>query len=213
MPNHVTTICTVSGETEALRTFAEWLAGGGFDFNRIIPMPNSVKETESSTDASLGLIALTGADKDGRRGFRDYGIVPREVQTTGQLTGWLAKERPKALELGAAAVKAKEETGFYDWYDWARKRWGTKWNAYGTDTRETSADKVVFKFETAWSFPEPIFKRLTEMFPALVFEIASFDEVWNFACVGQWGGRNDYRTVKATDELYERVYGCKPERA
>jgi len=43
----------------------------------------------------------------------------------------------------------------------------------------------------------------------LTFDIKAFDEGWNFACVGQFNGRNDFTEVKATDELYEAVYGEK----
>lgn len=44
--------------------------------------------------------------------------------------------------------------------------------------------------------------------------IVSYDEGSNFACVGEFNGKNDYRCAKdlATDDMYERVYGHVPER-
>lgn len=219
MPNHVTTICTVTGEAEALKGFRAWIADGGFDFERIIPRPESIKETESSTDATLGYYALHNrfphSERStvfgGKRTLRQFGMLPREIETAEQLKAWLKETRPDALTKGAKTYAAECETGFSDWYEWCRYRWGTTWNAYYIEYREWSDDRVVFKFETAWSFPEPIFYHLRKMFPALVFEVASYDEGGNFGCVGQWGGANDFRHVSVTDELYERVYGQKRE--
>lgn len=106
--------------------------------------------------------------------------------------------------------KAFAETGFTNWYDWACEKWGTKWGAYDFEERTRGDDHYVFKFETAWSFPTPIFEKLHELYPELTFDLASYDEGDNFACVGQFGGRNDFRHVDATDKMYERVYGKKP---
>lgn len=216
MPNHVTTICTVTGAADDLQAFATWFAEG-FSFERIIPMPEVVRNTESSTDATLGYYALHGRFPPserrsvltgGRMTLRNFGCVPSEITTQEQLKAWL---RPRALEQGAKSYAAECETGFANWYDWASARWGTKWDAYDVETREVSAERVVFKFETAWCFPKPIFYRLRQMFPALVFDVASYDEGGKFGCVGQWGGLNDFRHVEVTDELYERVYGHKRE--
>lgn len=221
MPNHVTTISTVTGPAEKLKTFRAWLKDGGFDFNRIIPRPACIDETESSTEATLGYYALYGRFPQGERKglygartLRDFGMVPREIETQEQLREWLtrAKEWSRALEKGAKTYAAECETGFSSWYEWCNARWGTKWNAYSIEYRELTDERVVFKFETAWSFPEPIFFRLHQMFPDVVFSVETYDEGGNFACVGSWGGANDFRYVDATDELYERVYGEKPER-
>ena len=53
------------------------------------------------------------------------------------------------------------------------------------------------------------FVKLAELHPGLTLDLKSFDEGWNFACVGQFNGRKDFAEVKATPELYEAVYGEK----
>ncbi len=100
------------------------------------------------------------------------------------------------------------------WYEWCCAEWGTKWGAYDYEERERGDGLFVFKFESAWSFPEPIFRKLAAMYPGLVFDVAAYDEGSNFGCRGQFNGMRDYRCEKslATDELYERVYGAPPTK-
>jgi hypothetical protein len=61
------------------------------------------------------------------------------------------------------------EQGIPNWYDWQRKHWGTKWNAYNEDLRDESDSTLVLRFDTAWSPPEPVIAalraKLEEMFP------------------------------------------------
>lgn len=57
--------------------------------------------------------------------------------------------------------------GYYDWYDWSCDHWGTKWNAY---------DQFEYGFSTAWSTPEPVIKRLSEMFPEVEVIVDYADE-------------------------------------
>lgn len=47
-----------------------------------------------------------------------------------------------------------------DWYSWRVENWGTKWEGY--DGR-FSYDRTAFSFETAWSPPIPVIKKLAEL--------------------------------------------------
>jgi len=58
--------------------------------------------------------------------------------------------------------------GAWDWYDWCCGNWGTKSQPRSVEA-ETNAHVVKIDFLTAWSFPEPIFRKLAEMFPSLRF--------------------------------------------
>lgn len=221
MPNHVTTICTVAGpEDDVARFVAEHLPA--FDFDAIIPRPQSIRETTASSDADLGLAALRGVHKRenailGPVPTLDaflvgYGMVPANVRTQASLLAWLQRERPIALVEGERAARALDETGYADWYQWCRVHWGTKWSAYDVDVRERAPGRQVFKFETAWDFPRPIFSALTQRFPALAFDVISYDEGGFFAIDGGYGpGRAGARRVPCTPELYGAVYGRPPD--
>ena len=61
------------------------------------------------------------------------------------------------------------------WYEWSIENWGTKWNAYETALMEDNG-KIVCMFQTAWAYPEPIIKKLAEMFPDLNMHHSYADE-------------------------------------
>ena len=231
MPNHVTSICTVTGPAAAVAGFAEKHIvprddekGRFFDFATVIPKPAVVSDTTSGSKAEVGLYALTGHRKP-RRFFFELGpsdnpstiwpYLPPTVTTRSELLAHLKANDPEALEQGKKAAACLKETGHVDWYDWSIANWGTKWGAYDYEERERADGRFVFKFETAWSFPETIFRKLAEMWPALTLAIVAFDEGGNFGCDGEFNGKNDYRCDRelgSDDALYERVYGHAPER-
>ena len=61
--------------------------------------------------------------------------------------------------------------GGYAPMDWAREHWGTKWNAYEPSRSDVEvyggASQVTYYFDTAWSPPTPVIKKLGELFPTL----------------------------------------------
>lgn len=229
MPNHITTICEVTGPEEDISAFRNLMlvveAPHGkdiltFEFRNIIPMPASVAAvTErgglediinvllkgTACYAAWEQLQMAAPEKmgpwKGIIGFEE-GEIERRLEDA--FPGMIAMARQKCLAFG--------ETGYWGWYDWSIAKWGTKWGAYSVEMR--SEAPLVFKFETAWEFPEPVFEALAERFPTLKFQCTTFNEGWNFAGVGFFNpgeGEPAWKKVKATDELYEAVYGYPPE--
>jgi len=75
------------------------------------------------------------------------------------------------------SLESEEGTEWFNWYDWRLEYWGTKWNAGKESMCYYDFDKirenysfcspVQVMFETAWSAPIPIFKKLISMHPEL----------------------------------------------
>ncbi|MDT4884858.1 Ferredoxin-like domain in Api92-like protein [compost metagenome] len=57
--------------------------------------------------------------------------------------------------------------------DFARERWGTKWNACD---QKVDLEECRARMETAWSFPEPILLKVSEQFPDATIEVRYADE-------------------------------------
>ena len=57
------------------------------------------------------------------------------------------------------------------WYHWNIQNWGTKWDitADSVEIELEDSEMLEVSFDTAWSPPEPICKRLREMFPKSTF--------------------------------------------
>ena len=66
--------------------------------------------------------------------------------------------QPKSLYLGDLGKKEEEQTRGWNWYDWNRENWHTKWNAY-----YTAQDGNTITFDTAWASPVPVMEKLHEI--------------------------------------------------
>ena len=71
--------------------------------------------------------------------------------------------------------------GIPNWYDWNIKNWGTKWNACGTDLEKLSDTECIVRFDTAWSFPDPVVSVMYDKYANLEFSIIATEESQAFA--------------------------------
>ena len=74
-----------------------------------------------------------------------------------------------------------EKYGTDNWYDWSCTNWGTKWNAYEQtkgepQTDETGNQTETIFFQTAWSTPFPVIRKLSEQFPEVNLHVTFADE-------------------------------------
>lgn len=240
MPNHVTHRMVVTGPQAGIDVFRKAFLiektetdGAGepetstvFDFNTIAPMPELIRNTESSSTVQYGLVVLGRTDIG-----NGYGVaIPLQeeverylsypwVQEAGVadyegLKALLLKNSPDCVAKAEVAVQAYEEHGHSSWYSWSIANWGTKWNAYSLEIVEEDEGRLEFTFDTAWSPPEPIFAALAtrQELADLEITIKGFDEGWNFAFVASI---KDYEyhceSVEPDAEIYEAVYGAPDE--
>lgn len=93
-------------------------------------------------------------------------------------------------------VALRQKYGYDNWYDWKRDNWGTKWGAIRT--RREFNDLF---FETAWSPAFPVYKKLSELFPDLIFNVTYYDEGWFFAGICNYfnGTASDIRYSNRED--------------
>lgn len=159
MPNWIATTLHIKGTTEQVATLRKFVASDGlpFDFNKIIPMPETFKKydtTNHANGAQLRLGEHVSYDKDSPI------VTPELIE-----------------EYKAATREQAEKYGVVGWYDWRRRYWGTKWKAVDVTLNEaTDSDELVYTFDTAWSFAEPVVRALSEIFPDVTIEFVYADE-------------------------------------
>ena len=162
MPNWVTTVITFNGnKSDMIKVFNEMgnqSSKGSdqniLDFNKIIPMPESLNVT-SGSESELAL-AYYEAKKFGRLPKSSWhkdiqqvlSMVEKDIKVSSQ----------KMMKLGKQLHDNIEKYGAKDWYDWCVDNWGTKWNAC-----ECSLNGSELFFQTAWSWPSPIMIKLAEI--------------------------------------------------
>lgn len=149
-----------------------------FDFNNIVPMPESLNITSgSSVDVGLALIDRNSEEAKRMIAYGWTDKKKRKVNTYEKLVAYL-EERDTKEELEKNKKEAQtaldniKKYGHKDWYSWSIANWGTKWNAY-----EVIADYGnTFEFQTAWGTPVEVIKALSKMFKSVVFFVQYADE-------------------------------------
>lgn len=154
------------------------------DFNKIIPMPESIAKMESSSEVPqyielfinsikktdefkkyISIIVLNGGnyidmkEEDFRKKLTEFAL---EKDWNGNKK---FENEQAVLDYGRLALDNILNYGATDWYDWSIQNWGTKWNAH-----ETEIDDNVIWFNTAWSPVPELIEKLSSMFPENTFE-------------------------------------------
>jgi hypothetical protein len=167
MPNHTANILEIE-DAFSLEVIQEAMRGEyeengethvvRFDFNQIFPMPPELENTKSPATV---VATQEEADEKNEENRKRFGDSP--------------------FGMGRILCQAESDDlikqfGANNWYDWKCDHWGTKWGAYGIGEWN---DNTLY-FETAWSPPEPIILRLSEMFPEARFTLKFADEGGGF---------------------------------
>lgn len=164
-----------------------------FDFNTIKPMPEAMNiEFGSKSDDGLA-IYITKLDPEcpfygeptDKLSKEEVAKIRSEmdkhlfVTTTKSLSEEKFKELsekykdklPECADLGKKMVENVESYGAMNWYEWAIKNWGTKWNA--SDTAWGSKDVT---FETAWDPALPAIVEMSKQHPKVRMAVLYSDE-------------------------------------
>lgn len=95
----------------------------------------------------------------------DWSKIPNE---DGQLPKVREHKNPKTGEVSFVTTEFPDGTNDSRWYDWNIANWDTKWDiAGGVEIDDYDTEQIEINFNTAWSPPEAICRKLKEMFPDL----------------------------------------------
>ena len=168
-----------------------------FNFNALIPMPDELKDTlsggriaecvilyilETSKNFSEFKTRLVSECKGmmylGNSYHRCKSLKEAEKELLKDIgsnpcmyNSELFEDHPEhtPYEIGEFYYNLKQKFGFLDWYGWSCFNWGTKWNACDT----VIVDNDTIRFDTAWSFPEPIIYALSKRYPNSIISLYS----------------------------------------
>jgi hypothetical protein len=198
MPNYVKQNVSFLGEQEQIENLFEFIKSneGLIDFEKIIPMPPSLKITSgSSTD--LGILILnyrkSGDDAELRNRLNSFNNID-------ELINYYIDRGIANLSEAQQALNNIELYGAKDWHSWSCSNWGTKWNAGNTSRKDN-----ILSFETAWSVAEPILVKLSKLFPELTLQVEYADEDIGSNC-GEFELLNG---VIMNEKTYDGVKSCE----
>ncbi|HCR1539680.1 TPA: hypothetical protein ONA72_006172, partial [Pseudomonas aeruginosa] len=161
MPNWVTN--KVKAPQEVIQAMVS--EEGRIDFGKIIKFGGEFPWDGVSVDAE------TAAERVLNLPLNSHPLVG-SLQKSSRDRVDVSKLSDESFEQFIQMLRNHRQTGYLHDMDFARSAWGTKWNAY--ESRVDGPESA--SFETAWSFPEPIFLKLSSMFPEATIELNYADE-------------------------------------
>lgn len=157
---------------EIIPTFMD--KDGNFDFNKLIPMPESLNiEAGSQTDRAIAYkvterltipVEQTNLSKLISNSF----CADWAAEVVSRVTAWAETasddEKEKLYTMGQQYMyNYQNHDHHFHWYSWAVEKWGTKWGACDSSFNENNPCYI--SFSTAWSAPLPILEKMCELFP------------------------------------------------
>jgi hypothetical protein len=225
MSNHVGSILTVSGSTHEIAHFYASCFSPNpdrpgevrLDFERITPSPAIVLVIEALSfteqrDAEL-LLKRAGINvSEESLGPRFSSLEQLKLMTPDGIHEMVYAERrddlsPSCVENALPILECVSTTGCYSPNHWAMTDWGARGNTVYTEVVEEWPEELEVRFDTEWSAPRPIFRKLGLMFPELGFQTASLDPDANWALEGSVQGSDCEFWNADFAAVYESVYG------
>jgi hypothetical protein len=165
--------------TESLR-----LDDGHLDFNRWIPMPDSLRQTSGGLQEEAVSYIKTGVlseraklEIERVRGYVDahhdqfyldyYGLYLKDRDSFYPITtlhkdgnDYAVYTKEMFADLGAIYVTNELKYGYQDWYDWSIENWGMKWNASDSQLVDYGNGRSLLVFSTPWCQPKADLMRM-----------------------------------------------------
>lgn len=151
MPNWCYNTLTVEGPTEELDRFVEAVA-----------TDEASKSSEYITSVDLAQIHPTPEDLN----IRSV-IYSNPEEGTPEHAEW--------LDLQAKYKVNIEKYGYATWYDWNIANWSVKWAPNITEF-ERYSHGIVINYETPWGPATDLIRKISEVFPTLVFSVTMTEE-------------------------------------
>lgn len=188
MPNHVTNRVTITGPSESI---AEFRQSCFTKEKQEVPDFWREKAAAGGDSAKEWIDRIAKREADPEFDVFDFNkIIPT----------------PAFIATGDLVFQSREEQTGRNWYEWNRKNWGTKWNAYDLSIKTDDPELLVFEFDTAWSVPDQVFQVLGKWFNELSIKVEYFDEGHCF-----WG--TDTKPAGSVKYVEQKFHGSDKSEA
>lgn len=199
MPNHIQNRLQIIGDNKEVQKVFNHIKGDydgekemQIDFNKIKPMPKEL-DIEIHSGVEMWIEICTGQidfrsllqpmETSASEMFKggEYGTLANRMgaatamrHLTGEREGNVKDLSEEEFNSFIQGLKNYREHGFISWFEWSRKNWGTKWNAYSQNDKRNTEDTIYF--QTAWNSPFELMEELSKMFPLVKLVLAYADE-------------------------------------
>ena len=124
---------------------------------------------------------MKGKDRYGDETYLNAEVLipyPEEFRKMDEATALFLKEHPNDW------TNAPKDGFNSGGYEWCVENWGTKWGFCHVQEPELQGygdeGTLIYHFDTAWSPPEPLVKKMGELFPDLTLDLRYFEGLMQF---------------------------------
>jgi hypothetical protein len=174
MPNHTANNFTITGPIADIKRFIDIAKDGDTElsFNKLVPMPDELRGISSPVRI------MTQAEID------EVWATWNKQKADGTLSEY-QKGGPFGLGITQeTSDRLIEKYGTNDWYEWAVKNWGTKWDCYDVTswdiTENGDNSSATIYYQTAWSPVTKAWETISKNYPSLEFFHEFADEGGGF---------------------------------
>ena len=174
MPNHTANNFTITGPIADIKRFIDIAKDGDTElsFNKLVPMPDELRGISSPVRI------MTQAEID------EVWATWNKQKADGTLSEY-QKGGPFGLGITQeTSDRLIEKYGTNDWYEWAVKNWGTKWDCYDVTSWDITEDGDItsagINYQTAWSPVTKAWETISKNYPSLEFFHEFADEGGGF---------------------------------
>jgi hypothetical protein len=174
MPNHTANNFTITGPIADIKRFIDIAKDGDTElsFNKLVPMPDELRGISSPVRI------MTQAEID------EVWATWNKQKADGTLSEY-QKGGPFGLGITQeTSDRLIEKYGTNDWYEWAVKNWGTKWDCYDVTswdiTENGDNSSATIYYQTAWSPVTNAWETISKNYPSLEFFHEFADEGGGF---------------------------------
>lgn len=214
MPNHITNI--ISAPRSVLESLLN--EDGVIDFNEIVRFQGQFEWSGIRSDSELAAEVVTKAPLD-----ENPLIANLERYNRSNVN--VLEMNDEGFDQFIQMLRNKRQHGFFHTMDFAREKWGTKWNAY---SQKLSIDEGFVQFDTAWSCPVALLKALSIKHPGIDIIVKYADEdigcncgkltirdgnIVTQECAGRWSEMSELSRTKWTEFAYEVTGRTREEDA
>ncbi|MBV7268393.1 hypothetical protein [Winogradskyella luteola] len=237
MPNHIQNRLRVIGSKSEIKKVLDSLKAKDddnneieIDFNKIIPMPKGL-DVHAHSGIKMWVEICTGQldfnclfkplDKSPSELFkeRNYSALSTRMAASTAMDHLTAKREGNVKDLSddefeifVQCLRNVRNHGDTSWFEWSKKNWGTKWNAYGLNDERNTEDTIYF--QTAWNGVPNLILLLSKKFPDVKFDYKYADEDTGSNCgLGIFeNGNHDFREPdNLSNECYEIAFELNPD--
>lgn len=199
------------------------------DFNKIIPMPEGLDITDSSSTTTwvkilFGLIDFKSAFASRSNNMGEEWInngfdsIMNQMEASSALKlilgeyGITVKDMSdKDFDNLIQGIRNQRDYGYITWYDWSNDYWGTKWNSYQCE----KINDTTYEFQTAWSNVSKLMDKIADQLPQIKFTYKWSDEDTGCNCgIIEYAAGEKIKIhdiENSSNEAYELAFELWPE--